>query len=56
MPATLRLRSNFSPVKGPNLEHLCVAVGTGQMTAEEAAVAYDEDVEKQAQQLDLPGW
>lgn len=46
----------LSPVKGPNLEHLCVAVGTGQMTPEEAAVAYDEDVEKQAQQLGLPGW
>jgi raffinose/stachyose/melibiose transport system substrate-binding protein len=46
----------LSPVKGPNLEHLCVAVGTGQMTAEEAAAAYDEDVKKQAQQLGLPGW
>ena len=46
----------LSPVKGPNLEHLCVAVGTGQMTAEEAAAAYDEDVERQAQQLGLPGW
>jgi raffinose/stachyose/melibiose transport system substrate-binding protein len=46
----------LSPVKGPNLEHLCVAVGTGQMTAEEAAEAYDEDVKKQAQQLGLEGW
>ncbi|MFO7679533.1 MAG: extracellular solute-binding protein [Chloroflexota bacterium] len=46
----------LSPVKGPNLEHLCVAVATGQMTAEEAAAAYDEDVKKQAQQLGLPGW
>ncbi len=46
----------LSPVKGPNLEHLLVAVGTGQMTAEEAAVSYDEDVESQAQQLGLPGW
>ncbi|MCB0197233.1 MAG: extracellular solute-binding protein [Anaerolineae bacterium] len=46
----------LSPVKGPNLEHLCVAVGTGQMTAEEAAAAYDEDVKKQAQQLGLEGW
>ncbi|MCG3208812.1 MAG: hypothetical protein FOGNACKC_02424 [Anaerolineae bacterium] len=46
----------LSPVKGPNLEHLCVAVGTGQMTAEEAAKAYDEDVKKQAQQLGLEGW
>jgi raffinose/stachyose/melibiose transport system substrate-binding protein len=46
----------LSPVKGPNLENICVAVGTGQMTPEEAAVAYDEDVKKQAQQLGLPGW
>ena len=36
----------FSPIKGPNLEQLCVAVGTGQMTAEEAAANYDEDVKK----------
>jgi len=46
----------LSPVKGPTLEQLTVAVGTGQMTAEEAAAAYDIDVEKQAQQLGLPGW
>jgi raffinose/stachyose/melibiose transport system substrate-binding protein len=46
----------LSPLKGPSLEQITVAVGTGQMTAEEAAAAYDEDVEKQAQQLGLPGW
>jgi raffinose/stachyose/melibiose transport system substrate-binding protein len=46
----------LSPIKGPNLEQICVAVGTGQMTPEEAAAAYDLDVEKQAQQLGLPGW
>ncbi len=46
----------LSPVKGPNLEQICVAVGTGQMTPEEAAANYDQDVEKQAQQLGLPGW
>jgi raffinose/stachyose/melibiose transport system substrate-binding protein len=46
----------LSPVKGPTLEQITVAVGTGQMTPEEAAVAYDEDVEAQAQQLGLPGW
>jgi raffinose/stachyose/melibiose transport system substrate-binding protein len=46
----------LSPVKGPSLEQITVAVGTGQMTAEEAAAAYDEDVEKQAQQLGLEGW
>ena len=46
----------LSPIKGPNLQQLCAAVGTGQMTAEEAAEAYDLDVEQQAQQLGLPGW
>jgi raffinose/stachyose/melibiose transport system substrate-binding protein len=46
----------LSPIKGPNLEQICVSVGTGQMTPEEAAAAYDLDVEKQAQQLGLPGW
>jgi raffinose/stachyose/melibiose transport system substrate-binding protein len=46
----------LSPIKGPNLEQICVAVGTGQMSAEEAAVNYDLDVERQAQQLGLPGW
>ncbi len=46
----------LSPVKGPSLEQITVAVGTGQMTAEEGAAAYDADVEKQAQQLGLPGW
>lgn len=45
-----------SPVKGPSLEQICVAVGTGQMDAAAAAAAYDEDVEAQAQQLGLPGW
>ncbi len=46
----------LSPVKGPNLPQICVSVGSGQMTAEEGATAYDEDVKKQAQQLGLPGW
>jgi raffinose/stachyose/melibiose transport system substrate-binding protein len=46
----------LSPIKGPNLEQLCVAVGTGQMDAAEAAANYDLDVERQAQQLGLPGW
>lgn len=45
-----------SPIKGPSLEQICVAVGSGQMTPAEAAAAYDKDVEKQAQQLGLPGW
>ena len=46
----------LSPIKGPQLEQLCVAVGTGQMTPADAAAAYDADVEKQAQQLGIPGW
>ncbi len=46
----------LSPIKGPNLEQICVAVATGQMTASEGAEAYDEDVYKQAQQLGIPGW
>jgi raffinose/stachyose/melibiose transport system substrate-binding protein len=46
----------LSPIKGPNLEQICVAVGSGQMNAEDAAKSYDEDVKKQAQQLGLPGW
>lgn len=46
----------LSPIKGPNLEQLCVAVGTGQMNAADAAANYDLDVERQAQQLGLPGW
>lgn len=45
-----------SPIKGPSLEQITVAVGTGQMTAEEGAAAYDTDVIKQAQQLGIPGW
>jgi raffinose/stachyose/melibiose transport system substrate-binding protein len=46
----------LSPIKGPLLPQLCVSVGTGQMSPADAAAAYDKDVEKQAQQLGLPGW
>jgi raffinose/stachyose/melibiose transport system substrate-binding protein len=46
----------FSPLKGPSLEQICVAVGSGQMTAQQGADNYDKDVAKQAQQLNLPGW
>lgn len=45
-----------SPVKGPTLEQLCVAVGTGQMDPTTAAANYDLDVAKEAKQLGLPGW
>jgi raffinose/stachyose/melibiose transport system substrate-binding protein len=46
----------LSPVKGPALEQITVAVGSGLNTAEEGAALYDQDVEKQAKQLGLPGW
>ncbi len=46
----------LSPVKGPNLEQICIAVGTGQIDAATAAANYDQDVLKEAQQLGLPGW
>ncbi len=46
----------LSAVKGPSLEQITVAVGSGLSTAEEGAKLYDQDVEKQAKQLGLPGW
>jgi raffinose/stachyose/melibiose transport system substrate-binding protein len=46
----------LSPLKGPNLEQICVAVATGQMTAEQGAKNYELDLQRQAQQLNLPGW
>jgi raffinose/stachyose/melibiose transport system substrate-binding protein len=45
-----------SPVKGPNLEQICVEVGMGITEPKAAAAAYDADVQKQAIQLNLPGW
>lgn len=46
----------LSPVKGPNLENITVQVGSGQITAAQAATAYDQDVKAEAQQLGLAGW
>jgi raffinose/stachyose/melibiose transport system substrate-binding protein len=46
----------LSPVKGPSLEQICVAVATGQTSAKDGASQYDADVTKQAKQLGLPGW
>lgn len=46
----------LSPVKGPSLEQICVEVGSGIRPAEDGAALYDQDVQKQAQQLGLPGW
>ena len=45
-----------SPVKGPALEQITVEVGSGIRKADAAAKLYDQDVQKQAQQLGLPGW
>jgi raffinose/stachyose/melibiose transport system substrate-binding protein len=46
----------LSPVKGPSLEQITVAVGTGQTSPEKGAAQYDSDVTKEAKQLGLPGW
>jgi raffinose/stachyose/melibiose transport system substrate-binding protein len=45
-----------SPVKGPSLEQITVAVGSGLTKPAEGAAQYDQDVEKQAKQLGLAGW
>lgn len=46
----------LSPIKGPALEQITVAVGSGITSATEGAAQYDDDVRKQAQQLGLDGW
>jgi raffinose/stachyose/melibiose transport system substrate-binding protein len=46
----------LSPVKGPSLEQITVAVGSGITSPADGAKQYDEDVKKQAQQLGLAGW
>jgi raffinose/stachyose/melibiose transport system substrate-binding protein len=46
----------LSPVKGPNLENITVAVGSGITSAADGAAQYDADVVAEAQQLGLPGW
>lgn len=43
-------------LKGPALEQLLVAVGSGLQDAKSAAADYDKDIVKQAQQLGLAGW
>ena len=45
-----------SPVKGPALQQICVEVLTGNMDADKGAREADYDIEKQAVQLQLPGW
>ncbi|MDC4233429.1 ABC transporter substrate-binding protein [Actinomyces sp. B33] len=46
----------LSPIKGPSLEQITVQVGSGISTAAEGAALYDQDVQKQAQQLGIEGW
>ena len=46
----------LSPIKGPALEQITVEVGSGIRPAADGAALYDQDVQKQAQQLGLPGW
>ncbi|GAA2878325.1 hypothetical protein GCM10010517_40360 [Streptosporangium fragile] len=46
----------LSPVKGPSLEQITVAVGSGLTKPAEGAAQYDQDVAKQAKQLGLAGW
>jgi raffinose/stachyose/melibiose transport system substrate-binding protein len=46
----------LSPIKGPQLEQITVEVGSGLRSAADGAELYDQDVEKQAKQLGLPGW
>lgn len=46
----------LSPIKGPALEQISVAVGSGITSAQDGAQQYDEDVRKQAQQLGIEGW
>ncbi|MEU5877877.1 extracellular solute-binding protein [Spirillospora sp. NPDC047279] len=46
----------LSPVKGPSLEQITVAVGSGLTQPAAGAAQYDKDVAKQAKQLGLPGW
>jgi raffinose/stachyose/melibiose transport system substrate-binding protein len=46
----------LSPIKGPNLPQICVEAGSGIKSPLECAQEYDNDVEKQAKQLGLPGW
>ncbi|QTX05359.1 ABC transporter substrate-binding protein [Agromyces archimandritae] len=43
----------LSPIKGPSLEQITVQVGSGISSAADGAALYDQDVEKQAQQLGL---
>lgn len=43
------------PVKGTNMQQICVQIGSGEITAEEGVKALHEDNKKSAEQLDLEG-
>lgn len=45
-----------SPLKGPNLPQITQECGSALATPQEAAEKYDQDVQKQAIQLGMPGW
>lgn len=45
-----------SPIKGPSLENILIAVGSGLTTPLKGAEDYDKDVLKQAIQLGIEGW
>lgn len=45
-----------TPIKGTSVTNICVEVGMGSLTAEEAAQKIDDDNAKVALQLGLPGW
>lgn len=56
-PGTSTLALEFlSPIKGTSLEQIAVEVGSGIRSAADGAALYDQDIEKQAQQLGLDGW
>lgn len=44
------------PVKGTNMQQICVQIGSGEITSEEGVAALHEDNKKSAEQLDLEGW
>lgn len=44
------------PVKGANCPDICVNCALGKTSAEETAIEYDKDCEKQAKQMGLENW
>lgn len=46
----------LTPLAGPNLDVISVAVGSGVTSPSAGAAQYDGEIKKQAQQLGLKGW